>query len=462
LAWNDTIAAIATPPGTGGLGVIRISGPRAEEIARGLFKPANKITAFESHRLYHGDIVASGSGTVLDEVLLVLMKQPRSYTGEDTLEVYCHGGQQILHSILEEAVALGCHPAEPGEFTKRAFLNSRLDLAQAEAISDLIAAPSSGGQQLALSHLKGRLSGKINDLRGEIIAALALLESTIDFAAEEISADQGVPATDVAAALTGIIRKLQDLLSTYDAGKIQRHGAQVVLAGKPNVGKSSLLNALLGEKRAIVTPLPGTTRDFIEEFINISGVPVKLTDTAGLRTPENPIEREGIALTRQKIDLADLVILILDGSEPLGDEDRRLLTDLAERPLLLAINKSDLPPALAEDEIRALKPAGEVLRISAKYSQGLGRLKEAISRAFCCSHGSGSTDVAISNIRHKNVLERTAALLSRAREGALDQLPAELVAIDIREALTTLGEIAGRTTDEELLQQIFSRFCIGK
>jgi len=462
LAWNDTIAAIATPPGTGGLGVIRISGPRAEEIARGLFKPAQKITAFESHRLYHGDIVASASGAVLDEVLLVLMKKPRSYTGEDTLEVYCHGGQQILHSVLQEAVALGCRPAEPGEFTKRAFLNFRLDLAQAEAISDLIAAPSSGGQQQALSHLKGRLSGKINDIRQEMIAALALLESTIDFAAEEISPDRGLPATDVAAALTGVIRKLQDLLSTYDRGRIQRQGAQVVLAGKPNVGKSSLLNALLGEKRAIVSPQPGTTRDFIEEFVNISGVPVKLTDTAGLRTPENIIEREGIALTRARMDRADLVILILDGSERLGDEDRGLITDLAGRPLLIAINKSDLPPALEENEIRVLQPAGEVLSISAKYSQGLDELRDAISRNLHCGDSDGSTDVVISNIRHKNALERTAALLSQARKGALDQLPAELVAIDIREALTTLGEIAGRTTDEELLEQIFSHFCIGK
>lgn len=458
----DTIAALATPPGTGGIGVIRISGPRAIEIARRLFKPGENFTAFVSHRLYHGDIISPASGAVLDEALITLMKAPRSYTGEDTLEIYCHGGFFILQSVLEEVLAAGCRPAAPGEFTQRAFLNGRLDLAQAEAVSDLIMAKTEQGRELALSHLKGRLSEKIEAIRQEIVASLALLEAGIDFAEEEVSPDGTREAAAGATALTEILEKLQALLSTYKQGKLLRHGANVVLAGKPNVGKSSLLNALLGEKRAIVTPLPGTTRDFIEEFINIAGAPVKLTDTAGIGPTADIVEQAGIALVREKLVLADLILLILDGSAALAEEDRQVMADVAAQPCLIVVNKTDLPRQLDPAEVRAALPDAEMLPISAKYGEGLDLLKEAIYQAVLGLPENRGVEVMIANLRHKNVLENTIALLSQAAAGMRSRLPPELIAVELRDALACLGEMVEKTTNEEILEQIFSRFCIGK
>lgn len=458
----DTIAALATPPGTGGIGVIRISGPRAIEIARRLFKPGENFTAFVSHRLYHGDIISPASGAVLDEALITLMKAPRSYTGEDTLEIYCHGGFFILQSVLEEVLAAGCRPAAPGEFTQRAFLNGRLDLAQAEAVSDLIMAKTEQGRELALSHLKGRLSEKIEAIRQEIVASLALLEAGIDFAEEEVSPDGAREAATGATALTEILEKLQALLSTYKQGKLLRHGANVVLAGKPNVGKSSLLNALLGEKRAIVTPLPGTTRDFIEEFINIAGAPVKLTDTAGIGPTADIVEQAGIALVREKLVLADLILLILDGSAALAEEDRQVMADVAAQPCLIVVNKTDLPRQLDPAEVRAALPDAEMLPISAKYGEGLDLLKEAIYQAVLGLPENRGVEVMIANLRHKNVLENTIALLSQAAAGMRSRLPPELIAVELRDALACLGEMVEKTTNEEILEQIFSRFCIGK
>jgi tRNA modification GTPase len=458
---EDTIAAIATPLGTGGIGVIRVSGPQAEAVARLLFKPQKQLNHFESRRLYHGDIIAPDSGEVLDEVLLTLMKNPHSYTGEDTLEIHCHGGYFILQSVFSAVIAAGCRPAAPGEFTKRAFLNNRLDLAQAEAVHELIMAKSRRGSELALSHLKGRLSKTIEDLRGQLIASLARLEATIDFSADEISGDH--TGLDYAAdTLTSIIGELQTLLASYEQGKIIRDGVNVVIAGKPNVGKSSLLNALLGEKRAIVTPLPGTTRDFIEESININGFEVKLTDTAGLRDAANIIEEEGIALVREKLATADLVLLIIDGSAGLTEEDRRIMAGLIGHNTLLVVNKNDLPQILDIKQVTAILPEVDYLRISAKYGSGLEQLKEAIHRAVLCVSGNGHAEVMIANIRHKAALERTIAFLCQAREGALNNLAPELMVIDLRDALASLSEIVDRTTNEEILQEIFSNFCVGK
>lgn len=458
---EDTIAAIATPLGTGGIGVIRVSGPQAEAVARLLFKPQKQLNNFESRRLYHGDIVAPDSSDLLDEVLVALMKTPHSYTGEDTLEIHCHGGYFILQSVFNAVIAAGCRPAAPGEFTKRAFLNNRLDLAQAEAVQDLIMAKTRRGSELALSHLKGRLSETIDDLRGQLVAALAGLEAALDFPADEISGDNSSP-TYAADTLTSIMEKLQTLLATYEQGKIVRDGVEVLIVGKPNVGKSSLLNSLLGEKRAIVTSLPGTTRDFIEEFININGLAVKLTDTAGLRAAENIIEAEGIALVREKLATADLVLMIIDGSADLTEEDRKIMADLIGRRFLLVVNKNDLPQMLDLQQVRAILPEADVLQISAKYGDGLDQLKDVVHRVVLDVPGNRHTEVMITNIRHKTALERTVAFLYQAREGALNNLPPELMAIDLRDALASLSEIVARTTNEEILEEIFSRFCVGK
>lgn len=458
---EDTIAAIATPLGTGGIGIIRVSGPQAEAVAHLLFKPKKQLHDFASRRLYHGDIIAPDSGELLDEVLLTLMKKPHSYTGEDTLEIYCHGGYFILQTVLSAVIAAGCRPAAPGEFTKRAFLNNRLDLVQAEAVHDVIMAKTQRGRELALSHLRGRLSGTIADLRGQMVRSLAGLEAAIDFSADETSGDN-TTLVFAAETFTGMIDKLQTLLATYEQGKIARDGGDVVIAGKPNVGKSSLLNALLGEKRAIVTPLPGTTRDFIEESININGLEVKLTDTAGLRNAANIIEEEGIALVREKLASADLVLMIIDGSADLSDEDRKIIADLAGRNTLFVVNKNDLPQILDREQLRAILPGVDVLSISAKYGSGLDQLKETLHRSLLSAPGDQQREVMIANIRHKAALERTVSFLRQAREGALNNLAPELMAIDLRDALASLSEIVDKTTNEEILQEIFSHFCIGK
>ena len=462
MTLDDTIAAIATPPGTGGIGIIRVSGAKAESVARNIFNPLKQLDNFESRHLYHGDIIEAETGNVLDEVLLSLMRKPRSYTGEDTVEIYCHGGFLITQAVLNETIKAGCRPARPGEFTERAFLNNRLDLSQAEAINDLIMAQTERGRELALSHLKGKLSEKIESLRGQILNSLVFLECAIDFSEDEISpGEKNIPA-DIAPALSDIIQELQDILATYEQGKIFRSGANVVIAGKPNVGKSSLLNALIGEKRAIVTPVPGTTRDFIEEFINIEGVPVKLTDTAGIRQPENIIEQEGIELVREKLSSANLIIILLDGSEILTNDDRDIIDGNKNRSILLVVNKTDLPLKLDISEVKTSLPAADVLHVSAKYGQGLLQLKDAIHNSVTGARAGRPADVMIANIRHKSALERTAAFLSRAREGSLSNLPAELIAIDLRDALASLDEIVSKTTNEDILNRIFSRFCVGK
>jgi tRNA modification GTPase len=462
VTFDDTIAAIATPPGTGGLGVVRISGPKAEDVARIIFKPSRKLDHLEPRHLYHGDIIKSETGTVLDEVLIALMKKPHSYTGEDTLEIYCHGGYLIMQALLDETIKAGCRIARPGEFTERAFLNNRLDLSQAEAVHDMITAKTDKGRELALSHLKGKLSSKIESLRGELITLLSLLESHIDFSEDEISETDFGASSGIAPALSRITLELQGILATYGKGKILRSGASVVIAGRPNVGKSSLLNALLGEKRAIVTPVPGTTRDFIEEFIVIKGAPVKLTDTAGIREPENVIEQEGIQLVSEKLSSADLIIILIDGSEGLTDDDRNIIGTNIVRNSLIVINKTDLPLRLDISEVAAIASGLDIIQISAKYGQGLQQLKDALYKAVIGSDEEKSSSVMIANIRHKSALERTVAFLSQAREGALSNTPAELTAIDIRDALSCLGEIVNKTSSEDVLNEIFSRFCIGK
>ena len=484
---EDTIAAIATPPGSGGIGVIRVSGAKAAHIARLLFKPSKRPVDFSSHHLYHGDIIAPETGKALDEVLLSLMKKPHSYTGEDTLEIYCHGGYLILQAVLGEIIKAGCHLALPGEFTRRAFLNNRLDLSQAEAVLDMIMAKTERGRELALSHLKGNLSEKIETLRRRIMDVLALIEMSIDFPEDEnppippfskggprgdLEGSKRAPSPgskesskyekDIASQLAGIAQELHDLLMTYQQGKIFRNGVSVVIAGKPNVGKSSLLNALLGEKRAIVTPIAGTTRDFIEEFIDIEGIAVKLTDTAGIREPENIIEQEGIALSRDRLFSADLAIILLDGSEELSDDDRRIIAENINRNTLVAVNKADLPSRLGLSDVESLLPGRDIFRISAKYGDGLPAIKKAIRKAALGTDVHHQPDAIIANIRHKMALEKTVSFLLQAKENVLKNVLPELIAIDLSDALATIGEITGKTASEDILTRIFSQFCIGK
>jgi tRNA modification GTPase len=461
MTFRDTIAAISTPPGVGGVGLIRISGPDAEGIAHRLFRPSRPQTAFVSHHLHHGRIVSPETGEWLDEVLLAFMKAPHSYTGEETIEIHCHGGPLVLRAVLTEVLRAGARQAEPGEFTKRAFLNDRLDLAQAEAVHDLITARTREGLSAAIGGLKGDLSGRIESLREQIVDLLAGIEAAIDFAAED-----GMPEAPggEAAGLQAVIDRLRALAASYHRGRIFREGIGVVIAGRPNVGKSSLLNRLLGQRRAIVTAVPGTTRDFIEEALDIGGIPVRLTDTAGIRPPGDAIEKEGIDLVWERLTGADIVLLLLDGSAELADDDRRIVEQSREKKLLAVINKRDLPQRLDTRQLAGLLPetTPPVVRISAKYGEGLEDLRSAIRALASETPAEGEAEVMISHLRHRVALDRAAEHLTRACEGLRDSHPPELTAIDIREALDALEEITGRTTTEEILARIFTNFCVGK
>ncbi len=377
MTFRDTIAAIATPSGVGGIGLIRISGPSAEGIARRLFRPSRPLAAFLSHHLYHGEIVAPDTGSTLDDVLVAFMKGPHTYTGEDTLEISCHGGPLILRTVLDEIFRAGARPAERGEFTKRAFLNDRLDLSQAEAVLDLVTAQTREGVAAAAGRLKGKLSARIAMIRSAIIDLLAGIEASIDFSAEDgvVEAPGGAFPE-----FQALIDDLNALAATYRRGRITREGVGIVIAGRPNVGKSSLLNRLLGEKRAIVTAIPGTTRDFIEEAVDIGGIPVRLTDTAGIRPPENAIEKEGIDLVWERLAAADAVLFLLDGSMALTPEDRELLAKIQEKAVIPVINKSDLPQHIDGEALAGLLPGTAPLpiRISAKYGNGIEDLTAAI------------------------------------------------------------------------------------
>jgi len=457
---EDTIAAIATPPGAGGIGIIRVSGPKSKDIARLLFRSPKRDDGFKSHHLYHGDIVSPETGLVIDEVLISLMLKPHSYTAEDVLEINCHGGSVILQSVLSEVIIAGARLAEPGEFTRRAFLNNRIDLTQAESIVEMIMAKTDRGLELAVSHLKGNLAEKIETIRASIIDILAIIETSIDFSDEDIEISN---YSDISRKIETVINELHTLVSTYREGKIYRDGINAVIAGRPNVGKSSLLNRLLGEKRAIITPLPGTTRDFIEEIVNIRGVPVKLTDTAGIREPENIIEKEGVRLVWEKLSQADVAIIVLDGNTLLTKEDTDIIERCRAMKRLLVINKADLSHMLDERELTTLIPDTiPRIWISAKYGDGIPELKDAIYSIVLDNPHNRQSAYIISNVRHKTAIEKTAVSLLKARDAVEIGLSPEFYAFDVREALDSLGEIGGKTVTEEILDRIFSTFCIGK
>ena len=456
----DTIAAIATPPGTGGIGIVRASGPDAERIGRALFKPRKASDAFRTHRLTHGDILCPETRRVLDEVLVAFLRAPNSFTGEDTLEIHCHGGPLILGEVLQAVLRAGARPAEPGEFTRRAFLNGRLDLSQAEAVQEMISARSQRGLDLAVNHLRGDLSRTVADLRSSILDILTLLEAEIDFPEED--GVETAPREGLLDQLRDITTRIEALTASYEGGRIMREGARVVITGKANVGKSSLFNRLLGERRAIVTPHPGTTRDFIEESVVIRGVPVRFIDTAGIRKTSHPVEKEGIDLVREQAASADVVVVLLDGSAPLTGDDRQILEENRNRNVVIAINKSDLPRVFEAGPLPAEAPGRKPLCISAKTGEGIEAFRDAVHAALGHSTGENRSDTVITSLRHKIALERAFASMRTAEQGLSGGLSPEFIAFDLREALGALGEVTGQSITEEILDRIFSTFCIGK
>ena len=458
---QDTIAAIATPIGEAAVGVIRISGKKTFAIADQIFVSKKGLlpSRSEAFRALYGHIVNPETGRRLDEILMLVMKAPHTYTCEDMIEIHGHGAAVALHEILGLVIRQGVRLARPGEFTERAFLGGRIDLSQAEAVLDIIHSKTEASLRSAVDQLGGSLSRKIREFRDELLNCLVHVEGSIDFPDEELDImNEG----KLFERLTQLGQHLETLLQSARAGIIFREGLTTVIAGRPNVGKSSLLNALLRQNRAIVTPLPGTTRDAIEETANIRGIPVRLVDTAGIQKTDCQIEAEGISRSRSYLERADLVLFVLDGSEATREEDRQLLKELQSRPVIYVINKEDLPQKLTLDDLFGMKNGRSVVRLSAKTGNGLALLEEAIEHLVWQGKTQAAEGTLVTHVRHREALLRSLASVHAATEALSRKAPPEIIAVDLRAAIEALGEIVGEIFTEDLLDKIFSQFCIGK
>jgi tRNA modification GTPase len=463
MQFDDTIAAIATPLGEGGLAVIRISGAHALAVADKAFTPvgpyASKPSAAVSHTIHYGKVMRAGQQ--VDEVLCAVMRAPRTFTREDVVEITCHGGVLSTKTVFDTVLECGARPALPGEFTQRAFLNGRLDLAQAEAVADLIHARTELALSAANEQLAGKLSQRINQLRDELMLTLAHIEAHIDFPEEDI-------APDTRAQLEGRMARgiafMEELLRTANEGQILRRGIRAAIIGRPNAGKSSLLNQLLGHDRAIVSHIAGTTRDTIEETANVRGIPVVFIDTAGLREAKDELESEGIRRSRESLVKAELILHVLDASEPLHAEDVKLLAEFAVKKRILVRNKIDLPVKLEfKSEIR--NPKSEmvpVVDVCSKTGDGLEQLKDAIKALVWSGSITAEMAQVTINSRHQDALKRASGSLRLALEAMRGDASLEFVALDLRQGIAAVGEIVGKTTTEDLLDAVFSQFCIGK
>ena len=457
---EDTISQIATPHGAGGIGIIRVSGGDALGVARRVFRPAagGTLGDIAPYTARYGHIVAA-DGTVIDECILLYMRAPHSYTGEDTAELQCHGGAVVLREVLLRTWEVGARPAEAGEFTKRAFLHGRLDLVRAEGVMELIAAKSTRAARAARERLAGAFSHAVTDIRTQILGAVAHIEAGIDFPEDDIPA---ASAEHLAAEIDAASAAVRRLLVGADTGRILREGVKTVIVGRPNVGKSSLLNALLGMERAIVTDVPGTTRDIIEEEISVAGIPLRLLDTAGLRAAEDAVEQIGVARTEQHLMDAELILAVFDASEPLTAEDHALLTRLsaAAADTIILCSKEDRPSVLSAADFSAV--AAPVLRISAQEGTGLDALREEIAAHIVRREGDLSDGALPNKEREIEALRRAETHLTAAAETLTADLGTDFVSIDLRAAYDALGEILGETVDTDLIDRIFSEFCIGK
>jgi len=463
---TDTIAAIATPPGEGGIGVVRLSGPEAGAIASRLFLSSADISNFESHRLYYGSIVEPTSEKTIDSCLMVVMRGPRSFTGEEVVEFQCHGGQLVLQRVVEATLRQGARLAEAGEFTRRAFLNGRIDLAQAEAIAEVIKAKTDLALSVANSQLRGRISREVDAIKGRLVTLLSRVEAELDFPEEE-----DIPAvllSERAAELEEIEKSLTRLLDSYEEGKIITKGVRVVIFGRPNVGKSTLLNLLLREERAIVTPIPGTTRDVIEEVVNIRGLPVRLMDTAGLREGADTVEAIGLRFARERLKDAHLVLYVTDFSS-FSEEDRAHLSAVCGKKIIVVINKMDLATDEERGRCAALFGEWRTVEISALQERGVDKLEGAIFEEATghlpqkiIAIDGGGDDLVITSVRHKIALEGACESVKRGREALADGLSGEFLALEVRGAIEKVGEITGEVTNDDILEEIFSHFCIGK
>lgn len=471
---NTTIAAISTAMSDAGIGIVRMSGPDAFAIADRVYKGKRdkKLSDQQTHTIHYGYVV--DKECMIDEVLVMLMKGPHSYTGEDTVEIDCHGGVYVVKRILELLIERGARPAEPGEFTKRAFLNGKLDLSQAEAVGDLISSRNQYALESSLNHLKGNIKNKISELRSEIIYHTAFIESALDDP-EHINVDGY--GEKLRKCVDGLMKQIRDLIETYDNGRMIREGIRTVILGKPNAGKSSLLNALLGEERAIVTEIAGTTRDILEEHINLKGISLNVIDTAGIRDTEDVVEKIGVERARDYAERADLILYVIDASMPLDDNDRKILQIIQKKKSVILLNKSDLDVVVQEEDVKneyfasnLSEYKGEdledfhipVISVSVKENKGIYVLENTLNHLFYAGNLSFNDEICITNIRHKTALQDAFSALERVMESIDSGMPEDFYSIDLLDAYESLGSITGESVGEDLVNEIFCKFCMGK
>ena len=457
---EKTIAAIATAPGEAGIGIVRISGDKSIEILKKVFKPKKDVDIKDmpSRMVVYGHAVDK-NGEVLDEILAIIMRKPYSYTTEDVVELHCHGGIVPVRRIMEEVLRNGADIAEPGEFTKRAFLNGRIDLAQAEAVIDVITSKTETGLNAALNQLEGELSKEIKAIMDKLLSMLAHIEASIDFPEHDV---EEITVNNIKNMLVEAKTSTAALVESFDEGKIVRDGLSTAIIGSPNVGKSSLLNVLLKENRAIVTEVPGTTRDIIEEYLNIGGVLIRLIDTAGIRDTDDIVERIGVERTKGAINNSDLVIFVLDASNELHREDNDIIDLIKAKKVIAVLNKIDLGLVINKKYLTDLFGKDNIIEMSVKDRLGIDKLEERIKGLVFHGNLSINKNNMVTSIRHKNLLDRALENIERALSSIEDEIPVDLLSVDIKEAWINLGAITGDTVEEDIVKEIFSKFCIGK
>jgi tRNA modification GTPase len=454
----DTIAAISTPLGEGGISVIRVSGPESLAIVDRIYKGKHSLKDVETHTVHYGHILHPETGERQEEALISVMRAPRTFTKEDIVEVHCHGGVVASRRVLDLLLQSGARVADPGEFTKRAFLNGRIDLSQAEAVIDIIRSKTDRAMNVALRQVEGLLSKRVKELRHHIIQMMAHIEVTIDYPEHDVEEMTYAFLREEAVKVKG---QVQELLDTAQQGKILREGLSTAIIGRPNVGKSSLLNALSHQNRAIVSDIPGTTRDVIEEYVQVKGIPLRLIDTAGIRDTEDVIERIGVERSRQALSEADLILLVLNYNESIIDDDRILMDLVKQMQTIVIVNKADLPHMLDIAEVEKLFP-GRVVTTSILEDRGLSDLEKAIADLFF-EGGIQSDDSAfVSNARHISLLRQSSRHMDEVIQGIDQMIPVDMLQIDLKTAWESLGEVIGDAVSEDLIDQIFSQFCLGK
>jgi len=472
---DDTIIAVSTPIGEGGIGIVRLSGPRALEIADRLFlsKDGRRVPECQTYTIHYGHIIDRSNtadrkqkakklivkGETVDEVLLTVMRAPKSYTREDIVEINCHGGIQAAKKVLDLSVKYGARIAEPGEFTKRAFLSGRIDLAQAEAVLDTIRAKTEGSLRVAVNQLGGELSYRVNAIRDSLVDMASGIEASIDFPEEGLRTKE---RADLIKKAQGAIDSLKLMIETYDDGMVLREGLLAIICGKPNVGKSSLMNLLLKRDRVIVSPIPGTTRDTVEEVINLKGVPIRLVDTAGITKTKDIIEIEGVKRSRRYLELADVVLIVLDASTGIEKEDRDIIECVGSKEKIVILNKCDLDENIDEKELRRVLKGCRIIRASVTEKIGIEKLEKNILGTVWSGKFTQGEGAIVSNARHKELLDKAYGCMLSVKRALVKKTDAELVAIDLKEAIFDLGLIVGRSVSDDILDRIFEQFCIGK